>query len=215
VFVDDNIDGRRVPWTIGSSQAIAGQPSECFTSRADKVAMMAAPQVPNAYADFVNVLALVGLPAGRVNRELSRLAIDSSPDGVVVNVFDDLMCLPRYNEALETHGTPDAVVALRAAAIEADAVLIVTSYRGRIPSVAHSAIDWLTRRWRHGALHDKPLAVVGRSAGCYSGVWSRQIEDAQGDLGPRVIEPLEVPTLREVMKKLADEVPGGSAAAAM
>jgi hypothetical protein len=81
--------------------------------------------------------------------------------------------------------------------------------------VAHSAIDWLTRRWRHGALHDKPLAVVGRSAGCYSGVWSRQIEDAQGDLGPRVIEPLEVPTLREVMKKLADEVPGGSAAAAM
>jgi hypothetical protein len=133
----------------------------------------------------------------------------------VVNVFDDLMCLPRYNEALETHGTPDAVVALRAAAIEADAVLIVTSYRGRIPSVAHSAIDWLTRRWRHGALHDKPLAVVGRSAGCYSGVWSRQIEDAQGDLGPRVIEPLEVPTLREVMKKLADEVPGGSATAAM
>jgi hypothetical protein len=104
---------------------------------------------------------------------------------------------------------------LRAAAIEADAVLIVTSYRGRIPSVAHSAIDWLTRRWCHGALHDKPLAVVGRSAGCYSGVWSRQIEDAQGDLGPRVIEPLEVPTLREVMKKLADEVPGGSATAAM
>jgi NAD(P)H-dependent FMN reductase len=174
--------------------------------------MMAAPQVPNAYADFVNVLVLVGLPASPVNRALSRLAIDSSPDGVVVNVFGDLMCLPRYDEALESRGTPDAVVALRTAAIEADAVLVVTSYRGRIPSVAHTAIDWLTRRWRHGALHDKPLAVVGRSAGAYSGVWSRQIEDAQGVLGPRVIEPLEVPTLREVMEKLADEVPGGNAA---
>jgi hypothetical protein len=81
--------------------------------------------------------------------------------------------------------------------------------------MAHCAIDWLTRRWRHGALHDKPVAVIGRSNGCYSGVWSRQIEDARGDLGPRIIEPLTVPTLREAVKKLADDVHGGSAAAAM
>jgi NAD(P)H-dependent FMN reductase len=176
--------------------------------------MMAAPRVPHAYPDFVNVLVLVGLPAGPVNRALSRLAIDSSPNGVVVNVFNDLMGLPRYNEALENRGTPDTVLALRAAATEADAVLVVTSYRGRVPSVANSAIDWLTRRWRHGALHDKPLAVVGRSTGCYSGVWSRQIEGAQCGLGARVIEPLEVPTLGDVIKKLADEVPGGSASCA-
>ena len=174
---------------------------------------MAAPRTPKALPDFINVLVLVGLPAGPVNRALSRQALDSSPDGVMVNVFDDLTRLPRYNEALEVHGTPDAVVDLRIAAVEADAVLIVTSYRGRIPSTAHSAIDWLTRRWRHGALHDKPLAVVGRSAGYYSGVWSRQVEDTR--LGPRVIEPLTVPTLREAVKKLADEVHGGSAAAAM
>jgi hypothetical protein len=171
--------------------------------------MMAAPQLPNAYPDLINVLVLVGLPPGPVNRALSRLAIDSSPDGVLVNVFDDLMRIPRYNEAFETRGTPDAVVALRTAAIEADAVVVVTSYRGRVPSVAHSAIDWLTRRWRQGALHDKPLAVVGRSTGCYSGVWSHQIEDAQGGSGPQVIEPLEVPTLRELVKMLADEVHGG------
>ena len=177
--------------------------------------MMAAPQTPNAFTDFINVLVLVGLPAGPVNRALSRHALDSSPDGVMVNVFDDLARLPRYSEALETRGTPEAVVALRIAATEADAVLVVTSYRGRVPSMAHSAIDWLTRRWRHGALHDKPLAVVGRSSGCYSGVWSRQIEDTGGGLGPRVIEPLTVPTLREAVKKLADEVPGGSTAAAI
>ena len=177
--------------------------------------MMAAPQTPNAFADFINVLVLVGLPAGPVNRTLSRHAIDSSPDGVLVNVFDDLARLPRYNEALETQGTPDPVVALRKAATEADAVLVVTSYRGRIPSMAHCAIDWLTRRWRHGALHDKPLAVIGRSAGCYSGVWSRQVEETRGGLGPRVVEPLTVPTLRDAVKMLADDVHGGSAAAAM
>jgi hypothetical protein len=133
----------------------------------------------------------------------------------MVNVVDDLVLLPHYDEALETYGTPDAVVALRMAAGDADAVLIVTSYRGRIPSMVHSAIDWLTRRWRDGALHDKPLAVVGRSTGCYTGVWSRQIEDTRGGLGPRVIEPLTVPTLREAITKLADEVHGGSAAAAI
>jgi NAD(P)H-dependent FMN reductase len=177
--------------------------------------MMAAPQTPTIFPDFKTVLVLVGLPAGEVNRALSRHALDSSPDGVMVNVFDDLARLPRYSEALEADGPPDAVVALRTAAAEADAVLVVTSYRGRIPSMAHSAIDWLTRRWRHGGLHDKPVAVIGRSTGCYSGVWSRQIEDTRGDLGSRVIEPLTVSTLREAVQKLTDDVHGSSAAAAM
>ncbi len=190
-----------------------GSACECFTSSVDKVAMMAAPQTPNAFTDFITVLVLVGLPAGPVSRALSRHAIDSSPDGVLVNVFNDLARLPRYRDALETKGKPEAVVDLRLAAAEADAVLVVTSYRGRVPSMAHNAIDWLTRRWRHGALHHKPLAVIGQSAGCYSGVWSRQVEDTR--LGPRVIEPLTMPTLREAVKKLADEVHGGSAAAAM
>jgi NAD(P)H-dependent FMN reductase len=176
---------------------------------------MAAPQTPNAFADFITVLVLVGLPAGPVNRALSRHAIDSSPDGVLVNVFSDVASLPRYREDLETWGKPDAVVDLRLAAAEADAVLVVTSYRGRVPSMAHNAIDWLTRRWRHGALHYKPLAVVGPSAGCYHGVWSRQIDDARGGLGPRVIEPITVPSLRDAVKKLADEADGGSVAAAM
>jgi hypothetical protein len=179
----------------------------------DKVVTMAAPQTPNAFTDFITVLVLIGLPAGPVNRTLSRHAIDSSPDGVLVNVFSDVASLPRYREDLETWGKPDAVVDLRLAAAEADAVLIVTSYRGRVPSIAHNAIDWLTHRWRHGALHDKPLAVVGRSAECYSGVWSRQIEDTRRGLGPRAIEPLTVPTLREAVKMLADEVHGGAAAA--
>jgi NAD(P)H-dependent FMN reductase len=132
------------------------------------------------------------------------------PDFIIVLVLVGLPAGP-ISRALSRH----AVVALRTAASEADAVLVVTSYRGRVPSMVHSAIDWLTRRWRHGALHDKPLAVVGRSAGCYSGVWSRQVEDTRGGLGPRVIESMTAPTLREAVEKLADEVRGGTAAAAM
>jgi NAD(P)H-dependent FMN reductase len=176
---------------------------------------MAAAHTPNAVPDFIIVLVLVGLPAGPINRALSRHALDSSPDGVLVHVFDELALLPHYSEALEAEGIPDPVVALRAAASDADAVLVVTSYRGRVPSMVHTAIDWLTRRWHHGGLHDKPLAVIGRSTGCYSGVWSREVEDIHGGLGSRVIEPLTVPTLGEAIKRLADEVHGGSASAAM
>jgi NAD(P)H-dependent FMN reductase len=175
---------------------------------------MAAPQTPITISDFITVLVLVGLPAGPLNRAISRHAIDSSPDGVMVDVFNDLAGLPRYREALETRGKPDAVVDLRLAAAEADAVLVVTSYRGRVPSMPHNVIDWLTRRRYHGALHRKPLAVVGRSSGYYSGVLS-QVEDTRGGLGLRAIEPLTVPTLCDAVKKLADEVRGGSAAAAM
>ena len=46
--------------------------------------MMAAPKTPIALNDLINVLVLVGLPAGPVNRALSRHAIDSSPDAVMV-----------------------------------------------------------------------------------------------------------------------------------
>jgi hypothetical protein len=54
--------------------------------------------------------------------------------------------------------------------------------------------------------HDKPLAVIGRAAGCYSGVWSHQAEDPDGIAGHRVIEPITVATLREAIKMLAGEV---------
>lgn len=187
------------------------QPSERFTPSVEKVAMMTVAEASNAYPDFITVLVLVGLPAGPINRALCRHAIDSSPDGVLVNVFDDLGQLPRYDEALDTQGTPDVAVALRMAATEADAVLVLTTYRGRVPSMTHCAIDWLTRKSLHGALHEKPIAVIGSSGEDYSGVWSRQTEDTLGRLGPRVIEPLTVPTLREAFEKLADDVHGGSA----
>ena len=85
-------------------------------------------------------------------------------------------------------------------------MLIVTTYHGRVPAVVHNAIDWLTRRWDQAALQDKPLAVIGRASGCYSGVWSHQTEDADGITGPSVIESITVSNLREAIKKLACEV---------
>jgi len=51
--------------------------------------------------------------------------------------------------------------------------MVLTHYYGHIPAMVHNAIDWLTRRWNHSALHDKPLAVIGPTEDGYSGVWSR------------------------------------------
>jgi NADPH-dependent FMN reductase len=157
----------------------------------------------------IKVLIIVGLRAASVSRELATVAADSSADGIALTMFDSLTELPRYRETFENRGTPSCVDALRAAAAEADAVLIVTTYHGRVPAAVHNAIDWLTRRWDQAALHDKPLAVIGRASGCYSGVWSHQPEDAYGVAEPRVIESITVSDLAEAIKKLAGEVHGG------
>jgi len=153
----------------------------------------------------VNVLIIVGVRGGSVNRELAQFAADGSVDGIKLNSFESLADLPRYNETFEDRGTPGSVAALRTAAAGADAVLIVTTYHGRVPAVVHNAIDWLTRRWDQATLHDKPLAVIGRASGCYSGVWSHQTEDADRIAGHRVIESITVSNLGEAIRKLAHE----------
>jgi NAD(P)H-dependent FMN reductase len=159
----------------------------------------------------IKVLIIVGLRAASVNRELAKVAADSSADGIALNMFDSLTELPRYSETFEYRGTPSSVGDLRTAAAEADAVLIVTTYHGRVPAAVHNAIDWLTRRWDQAALHDKPLAVIGRASGCYSGVWSHQTEDADRTARARVIESITVSDLAEAINKLAREVHAGDA----
>jgi NAD(P)H-dependent FMN reductase len=153
----------------------------------------------------VNVLIIVGVRGGSVNRELAQVAADGSADRIKLNSFESLADLPQYSETFEDRGTPSSVGVLRTAAAEADAVLIVTTYHGRVPAGVHNAIDWLTRRWDQATLHDKPLAVIGRASGCYSGVWSHQTEDADRIAGPRVIESITVPNLGEAIRKLARE----------
>ena len=154
----------------------------------------------------VNVLVIVGSRAKSVDDALALLAAESASNGTTVNVFDTLGELPPYSETLEADRTPDSVVALRAAATEADAALVVTNYHGRVPTMVHNAIDWLTLRWNQSALHDKPLAVIGRADGCYSGVWSHhQTHDGRRMAQPRVVEPITVATLHEAVDKLAGE----------
>src|SRR5690348_1774936 len=141
------------------------------------------------------VLVLLGsLRAGSINRQLAELAIESAPDGVRLELFDRLGELPFYNEDVDTEEVAESVQALRAAAADADAALVVTpEYNGTIPGVLKNAIDWLSRPFGNGALKGKPLAVVGASLGQYGGVWAHdETRKSFGIAGPRVIEDLSL-----------------------
>lgn len=143
----------------------------------------------------VNVLVLLGsLRAASINRQLVELAIETAPDGVHLEFFDRLGELPFYNEDIDNDGVGEPVVALRRAAADADAALVVTpEYNGSIPGVLKNAIDWLSRPYGNSALKDKPLAVVGAALGRYGGQWAHdETRKSFGIAGPRVVEDLKL-----------------------
>jgi NAD(P)H-dependent FMN reductase len=143
----------------------------------------------------VKILVLIGsLRAASVNRQLAEVASESSPAGVSLQLFDRLGELPFYNEDIDGEGVAESVQALRLAAAEADAALVVTpEYNGSIPGVLKNAIDWLSRPFGNGALKGKPMAVVGTSMGQYGGVWAHdETRKSFAIAGPRVIEDLKL-----------------------
>ncbi len=179
------------------------------------------------------VLVLVGsLRAASINRQLAEVAVTAAPEDVSVTVFDGLGALPFYNEDIDPAmgvdvATPAAVAALRAAAADADAALVITpEYNGSIPGVIKNAIDWLSRPFGNGAFKGKPLAVIGGSFGQYGGVWAHdETRKSFGIAGARVVEAIKlsvpfkslngqhprehaelVANVRDVVGKLAAEV---------
>jgi NAD(P)H-dependent FMN reductase len=144
------------------------------------------------------VLALVGsLRAASINRQIAELATEVAPDGVVVTIFEDLGELPFYNEEIDDVMNAEApalapVAALRAAAADTDAALVITpEYNGSYPAVLKNAIDWLSRPFGNGALKGKPLAVIGGSFGQYGGVWAHDdTRKSFGIAGARVVESI-------------------------
>jgi NAD(P)H-dependent FMN reductase len=144
----------------------------------------------------IKVLTLVGsLRAASINRQIAELATEAAPDGVAVRIFESLGDLPFYNEDIDNEAdVPAAVTALRAAAADADAALVVTpEYNGSYPAVIKNAIDWLSRPFGDGALKGKPLAVIGGSFGQYGGVWSHDdTRKSFGIAGPTVVETIKL-----------------------
>jgi NAD(P)H-dependent FMN reductase len=144
----------------------------------------------------IKVLGLVGsLRAASINRQIAELATEVAPDGVAVTIFEGLGDLPFYNEDIDNDAdVPAAVTALRSAAADADAALVVTpEYNGSIPAVIKNAIDWLSRPFGDSALKGKPLAVIGGAFGQYGGVWAHdETRKSFGIAGPTVVESIKL-----------------------
>jgi NAD(P)H-dependent FMN reductase len=146
------------------------------------------------------VLALVGsLRAASINRQIAELAAEVAPDGVAVTIFEGLGDLPFYNEEIDDVMNPEApvlaaVAALRGAAADADAALVVTpEYNGSYPAVVKNAVDWLSRPFGDSALKGKPLAVIGGSFGQYGGVWAHDdTRKSFGIVGARVVDAIKL-----------------------
>ena len=122
------------------------------------------------------VLVLVGsLRAASINRQLAETAAAAAPEGVEVAIYEGLAEVPFYNEDLDAAGAPAAAEALRTAAGEADALLLVTpEYNGTIPAVLKNAIDWISRPYGVGAVKDKPVAVVSASPSPNAAAWAHE-----------------------------------------
>lgn len=151
-----------------------------------------------------NVLTLVGsLRSGSTNAQLAEAAVATAPEGVVVSVFPGLENIPFYNEDIDVEGqVPAAAAELRAAAADADALLLVSpEYNGTIPAVLKNAIDWLSRPYGAGAATDMPTAVIGTAFGQFGGVWAQDEARKSATIaGAKVLEDVKLSIPNSVVR---------------
>jgi chromate reductase len=111
-------------------------------------------------------------------------------EGAEFELYDGLRDIPPYDE---DHGTDDAPVAvsqMRDAVRAADAVFFTTpEYNSSIPGVLKNALDWASRPFATNPLRNKPVAVIGASAGLFGAVWAQaELRKVLGAIGARVTE---------------------------
>ena len=103
----------------------------------------------------MKILAISGsLRAASHNTALLRAAAELAPEGVEVELYENLESLPPYNEDRDTDQPPAEVQRLRDAIEDADAVLFATpEYNTTIPGQLKQVVDWASRpHGRFGAV---------------------------------------------------------------
>ena len=139
----------------------------------------------------MRVLAISGsLRRDSHNTKLLRAAEELAPDGLELELYDELELVPPYNEDRDGDEAPLGAARLRERIAEADALLIATpEYNASIPGQLKNAVDWASRPVRAGALWGKPVVVIGASTGLYGGVWAQaELRKVLATAGARVVE---------------------------
>ncbi len=139
----------------------------------------------------MRILGISGsLRRGSYNTLLLGAAAELLPEGVELEIYEELETVPPYNEDRDTDDAPLPAERLRAAIEESDAVLIATpEYNGSVPGQLKNAVDWASRPHRVSALWGKPAVVVGASTGMFGAVWAQaELRKILGTAGARVVE---------------------------
>lgn len=125
------------------------------------------------------------------NTKLLRHAGELFADeGVQFEIYDGLKDVPPYDEDDDAAGAPEAVSRIREAVRGADAVFFTTpEYNSSIPGALKNALDWVSRPYATNAMQNKPVAVIGASAGMFGAVWAQaELRKVLGAMGARVAE---------------------------
>jgi chromate reductase, NAD(P)H dehydrogenase (quinone) len=111
-------------------------------------------------------------------------------EGAEFVIYDGLRDIPAYDEDEDVEGGPAAVARLRAAVAEADAVFFTTpEYNSSIPGGLKNALDWVSRPLATNPIRNKPVAVIGASAGMFGAVWAQaELRKVLGAMAGRVVE---------------------------
>ena len=139
----------------------------------------------------MHVLAISGsLRKASNNTALLRALRGEAPEGVEVELWNGLKEIPPYDGDDDVVPGPPEVEEFRARVREADAVFFATpEYNSSIPGALKNALDWASRPLATNAFRNKPVAVIGSSAGAFGGVWAAaELRKVLGAMGARVTE---------------------------
>jgi len=178
----------------------------------------------------MRVLAISGsLREASNSTALLRALREEAPEGVDVEIWNGLKEIPPYDADDDVVPGPDTVERLRSLIRDVDAVFFATpEYNSSVPGALKNALDWASRPLATNSFRNKPVAVIGSSAGAFGGVWAAaELRKVLGAMGARVTdvemavghanEKLDDPAvkqeLREALETLVAEVsPVGVAA---
>ena len=124
------------------------------------------------------------------NRRLLLEAAELLRPGVELQLYDELKALPPYDEDDDGEEADPVVERLRDAVARADAILIATpEYNSSIPGALKNALDWASRPVATNVFRNKPVAVIGASAGMFGAVWAQaELRKVLATMGARVAE---------------------------
>jgi len=124
------------------------------------------------------------------NTSLLRALAEEAPAGVEIVLWDGLKEIPPYDQDEDVTPGPETVEELRTELRSADAIVFATpEYNSSIPGALKNALDWASRPAGQSATGNKPVAVIGASAGAFGAVWAQaELRKVLGTMQARIVD---------------------------